>query len=317
MAHAHERETMKNKRNSSRCPAPLLGLLVPVLLAWPASGAAAGQRSTATTAPQQTSTTRAGASREDGASRRCRTDRKPQPNVGIEEPGGLGGCPPGMAPVFETRVCIDRWEAHLVEVTDRGLLRPWSPYFNPAGQRVRARSAPGAVPQGYISAVQAAAACREAGKRLCRAEEWDLACRGPDGTTFPYGERRQQGVCNDARAEHPAFELYGRRDRAVFRWLDNPCINQLADGLARTGEHPGCVTPGEVYDLMGNLHEWIDDPAGTFKGGYYVDTWRNGPGCLYRTTAHHARYWDYSTGFRCCADLPPAARPGPAEAKRP
>ena len=30
----------------------------------------------------------------------------------------------------------------------------------------------------------------------------------------------------------------------------------------------------------------------------------NGEGCLYTTTAHNMSHWDYSTGFRCCADLP-------------
>jgi hypothetical protein len=53
---------------------------------------------------------------------------------------------------------------------------------------------------------------------------------------------------------------------------------------------------------VGNLHEWTADPAGTFRGGFYVDTKLNGPGCLYATTAHDSSHWDYSTGFRCCAD---------------
>ena len=53
---------------------------------------------------------------------------------------------------------------------------------------------------------------------------------------------------------------------------------------------------------MGNLHEWTADPKGTFRGGYYVDTRINGEGCLYRTVAHDSGHWDYSTGFRCCAD---------------
>ena len=57
-----------------------------------------------------------------------------------------------------------------------------------------------------------------------------------------------------------------------------------------------------VYDLMGNLHEWTADPAGTFRGGFYVDTVINGNGCSYVTTAHAVTHWDYSTGFRCCAD---------------
>jgi hypothetical protein len=28
-------------------------------------------------------------------------------------------------------------------------------------------------------------------------------------TTYPYGNTREPGVCNDARAVHPAVELYG------------------------------------------------------------------------------------------------------------
>jgi len=52
--------------------------------------------------------------------------------------------------------------------------------------------------------------------------------------------------------------------------------------------------------MVGNLHEWTADPNGSFKGGYYMDTHKNGDGCFYTTTAHGPSYHDYSTGFRCC-----------------
>jgi hypothetical protein len=52
--------------------------------------------------------------------------------------------------------------------------------------------------------------------------------------------------------------------------------------------------------MVGNIHEWTSD--GTFRGGYYLDTKQNGEGCDYKTTAHAKTYYDYSTGFRCCAD---------------
>jgi len=57
--------------------------------------------------------------------------------------------------------------------------------------------------------------------------------------------------------------------------------------------------------MVGNLHEWVADPAGTFYGGYYQDVASvgHGEGCGYLTTAHEARYHDYSTGFRCCSDV--------------
>lgn len=72
-------------------------------------------------------------------------------------------------------------------------------------------------------------------------------------------------------------------------------------GLWACTGNTGCFTPDGVYDLMGNLHEWTLDPSGTFRGGFYGDTRINGEGCLYETTAHDVTYWDYSTGFRCCA----------------
>ncbi len=225
----------------------------------------------------------------------CDPEAHPQPNLGLEEAPGDAGCPPGMAAV--EAFCVDRYEAALVDA--EGV--PWSPYHHPGARVVRALSLEGAVPQGYIDGDTASAACEAAGKRLCTDAEWLRACQGEEGRTFPYGEDRQAGTCNDARARHPAVELFPD-DPNPFARIQHPCINQLPEGLARTGAHPGCVVPEGVYDLMGNLHEWSADPTGTFRGGFYVDTERNGPGCLYRTTAHNTLHWDYSTGFRCCAE---------------
>jgi len=72
-------------------------------------------------------------------------------------------------------------------------------------------------------------------------------------------------------------------------------------GAQVNSSYAACASDDGVWDMMGNLHEWTADPAGTFRGGYYVDTVLNGNGCLYATTAHDTSYWDYSTGFRCCA----------------
>ena len=221
----------------------------------------------------------------------CDPDAAPLLNACLVEEPGDPGCPAGMARV--ATFCIDRFEAALAD---------HSPYQSPAGHPTRALSLRGGVPQAYISQVDAGAACAAAGKRLCTDAEWLRACQGPSGTTYPYGNTRQPGACNDARAVHPAVELYGTSDAWIFSHLDSPCLNQEADGLARTGAHASCVTAEGVFDMMGNVHEWTADPAGTFRGGYYVDTVQNGNGCLYATTAHAVSYDDYSTGFRCCAD---------------
>ena len=93
-------------------------------------------------------------------------------------------------------------------------------------------------------------------------------------------------------------------DPGVWARLNDPGLGQVEGALAKTGEHAECVNGFGVFDMVGNLHEWVATDAaavhGTFAGGYYLDTTINGDGCLYRTQAHAHDYHDYSTGFRCC-----------------
>jgi len=221
-----------------------------------------------------------------------------------------GRCPAEMA-LVDDRVCVDRWEGSLLERFPGGE-RPWSAYTVVDGHEtsVRAVSQPGVVPQGYISGQQAQMACVASGKRLCAADEWERACRGPRHTTFPYGPTRRARVCNDdVRHVHPVVEVAMRLGLPPEQWwreaMNLPLINQLPNSLLPTGERKGCTNGYEVFDMVGNLHEWIDDPEGTFRGGFYMDTTLNGDGCAYATTAHGFRYHDYSTGFRCCMDADP------------
>lgn len=204
-------------------------------------------------------------------------------------------CPPHMALISGgTTFCIDRYEAYL---------DGHSPYEVPEAGGV-ARSRPGQVPQGYISGTVAADACANASKRLCSYTEWMRACQGSAGTVYPYGNTYDANACNDTRGSHPINDLWGDNPN---RWdsdhMNDPGLNQLPDSLYPTGAYPQCVSEDGVFDLHGNLHEWISDPAGTFKGGFYVDALINGPGCTYATTAHSMGHHDYSTGFRCCSDL--------------
>ncbi len=198
------------------------------------------------------------------------------------------------------RFCIDTWEAACDELGGGA----WSPYDAVDGVDVVARTEPGVPPQGYISGDQAEAACEAAGKRLCTSDEWLLACQGPDGLTWPYGASHQPGVCNDDYSGHPLIDYFGTSDAWIWtsESMNDPGINQQAGTLALTGEHAGCVSAFGVYDLVGNLHEWVADADGVFRGGFYVDVQINGPGCTYRTSAHGRSYHDYSTGFRCCAE---------------
>jgi hypothetical protein len=217
-----------------------------------------------------------------------------------------GSCPPEMANV-DDRFCVDKWEGSLVEVEADGSTKPWSPFATPLPEKTyRAVSASGVVPQGYISGAQAEAACRAAGKRLCQPVEWRHACGGSEKTVYPYGPTRVEGKCND-KGKSPMIVFYPQVQKS---WnlvstadMNDPRLNQMDGTVAKTGEYAECVNDYGIYDMVGNLHEWTADPNGTFQGGYYLDTVQNGDGCSYRTAAHDFTYHDYSTGFRCCADL--------------
>ncbi len=207
----------------------------------------------------------------------------------VIQDSNAGSCLKGMAHI--DNFCIDRWEAHL---------KGKSPYeVHATGE---AETAEGIVPQGYISGDVAEMTCQASGKRLCTSDEWLRACQGPDLLTYPYGNSYLPSNCNEGRELHPIVELFGEAADWSSRQMNDPRINQLPDALDITGGNPACMSLEGVYDLHGNLHEWVADAEGTFRGGFYVDAEINGAGCLYRTTAHGRSYHDYSTGFRCCSN---------------
>jgi len=245
-------------------------------------------------------------------------------------------CPDDMVLVAD-RFCIDRYEASMID--DR-TGQTFSPFYPPnleemrravRGQpwgaaaigkeqlrppvpllpdwqrtgeaKARAVSRKGVVPQGYLSKPTAKSACEAAGKRLCQLAEWKLACRGDRNAPFPYGFAYRYQACNVRQPRHSAAVLWG--DASLGHW--DPRLNQvLVDGsplLKPTGETAACRSAwGDdgVYDLVGNLDEWVEDGKATFVGGFYSrDTVR---GCDAKVTEHPAVFFDFSTGVRCCSD---------------
>jgi formylglycine-generating enzyme len=227
----------------------------------------------------------------------------------LASPAPTGPCPEEMGLVTNAqtglRVCVDKWEASLVEIQADGEERPWSPYLPvDDGHVVKAVSKPGVVPQGYIDRDSAQGACESAGKRLCHVEEWTTACQGPDKTLYPYGNEADEAACN-IHGKSPLGELFSSSFKEFlfdFRVMNDPSLNALEGTLAKTGAFNKCVNGFGLHDMVGNLHEWTAEKNGTFRGGYYQDGHKNGDGCKYATSAHLPTYHDYSTGFRCCKD---------------
>ncbi|MCA9675938.1 MAG: SUMF1/EgtB/PvdO family nonheme iron enzyme [Kofleriaceae bacterium] len=165
--------------------------------------------------------------------------------------------------------------------------------FGSAGHR--ACSTADRMPWRNVSQVEAAAACAAAGKRLCTEAEWQLACAGPTGLLYPYGDTYQPTACNG-------------------RDVDLDCVAPDEDRVAATGTAYGCPAPGSsacvspvgAFDLSGNLKEWTSTPVGSafrVKGGAF-DNIPQGLTCSFSFTAFGGDTALPNLGFRCCSDTP-------------
>jgi formylglycine-generating enzyme len=170
----------------------------------------------------------------------------------------------------------------------------------------RALSKPGVVPQGYLSKLEADRACKNAGKRLCTLNEWVTACEGQGQTQFPYGSSFETGACNVHRTNHPAALLHRDASRNHLDPRLGLTYDEEGPLLRRTGATPACKSAwgGDgLFDMVGNVDEWVDTEGAAFLGGFFSRATREG--CLSRITSHRADYLDYSLGTRCCLDRLP------------
>ena len=89
-----------------------------------------------------------------------------------------------------------------------------------------------------VSFNEADRACRAAGFRLCEGDEWTRACQGQDARPVPYGPRWVAHTCNSVQPDDD-MNLFPVRPGGAF---------------------PGCVSAEGVFDLVGNVWEWTNEP---------------------------------------------------------
>jgi len=132
----------------------------------------------------------------------------------------------------------------------------------------------GAIPEGGYPWFKAQAKCAEMGKRLCTESEWLIACTGYNDLNFPYGNNYKDGIC-----------------RTAVPWEEGP---------SKSGSHPECISDYGVYDMSGNLAEWVGekDSLAVVKGGYWEERGAFVSCKSYRHTSP-SKHFKY-LGFRCC-----------------
>jgi sulfatase modifying factor 1 len=162
----------------------------------------------------------------------------------------------------------------------------------------------GELPSHLVSWHDAKRMCSEVGKRLCSTHEFNFACEGEQMWPYTYGYVRDDSKCN---IDKP----YRLRRTSLKRYkacmADPKCKEAVGklDQREPAGSRPECVSPFGVYDLNGNINEWVVRPGkeAPDRSGLKSGWW--GPvRCRCRPTVgfHKEADYGYEVGFRCCKD---------------
>lgn len=104
------------------------------------------------------------------------------------------------------------------------------------------------LPVTNVSPADAEHFCKSRGGRLPTHAEWMRAASSGRGFRYPWGQTGL--VCR----------------RAVYATVNGPC-EQGASAPSPVGSRPTGATPSGIYDLTGNVAEWVTDGAAIYAVG--------------------------------------------------
>ncbi len=148
-------------------------------------------------------------------------------------------------------------ERPLFTVEFEGLTPKGSAFENQFCNRAEARD----YPINCVDWSQAKSYCAAEGKRLPTEAEWELAARGKEARTYPWGYQPPSGERLNACGAECSRMLTERRE-AVGKgpWPAMYGEDDSAPSTAPVGHYRAGATPAGVFDLAGNVWEWTESP---------------------------------------------------------
>lgn len=134
----------------------------------------------------------------------------------------------------------------------------------------------GELPATVSDSEEAKNLCSSSGKRICTKKEWQRACAGSDNRLYPYGYKYDPSKC-----------------------VTKPDSSEALP-VQPSGSLTECRTPEGIFDMSGNMAEWVE--GGALMGGSGDLSGKAGS-CNAETGGSESAYY----GTRCCTS--PVASP--------
>jgi formylglycine-generating enzyme required for sulfatase activity len=137
----------------------------------------------------------------------------------------------------------------------------------------------GDYPVIWVTWRQAQAYCEWHGARLPTEAEWEKAARGTEARLYPWGESFEAGEANFCDLN------------CTLEWANGNFDDGFPD-TSPVGAFPSGASPYGIYDLGGNVNEWVAD---WYAAGYYSESPESNPSGPASGSQHSIRGGSFHT----------------------